>query len=131
MTIVQSVRSVVWKYFVLRGRAGRPEFWWWALAYMTAIIVAGRIDLQFDDVLFSRIEGMPPFPIATFVFLALLPAHIAVSARRLHDVGCSAWLLAIGVIPVVGALVLLWHFIKPSVEAVNRHGRPPPGITYY
>lgn len=131
MTIVQSVRSVVWKYFVLRGRAGRPEFWWWVLAYLTAIIVAGRIDMQFDGVLFGGIGGMPPLPIATFVFLALLPAHIAVSARRLHDVGCSAWWLAIGIIPMIGWLTLLWLFVKPSVEAVNRHGRPPPGISYY
>lgn len=131
MTIVQSVRSVVFKYFVLKGRAGRSEFWWWVLAYLTAIIVAARMDVQFDAVLFAGVGGLPPLPIATFVFLALLPAHIAVSARRLHDIGCSAWLLLVGLIPVIGALVLLWHFVKPSVEAVNRHGRPPPGITYY
>jgi uncharacterized membrane protein YhaH (DUF805 family) len=131
MMIGKSVRSVIFKFFVLRGRAGRSEFWWWVLAYLTTVIVAGRIDLQFDGVLFGGTEGLPPFPITTFVLIALLPAHIAVSARRLHDAGRSAWWLALGIVPVLGWMILLWYFVKPSVEAVNRHGRPPPGITYF
>lgn len=101
------------------------------LTYLTLMIVFIQMDLLFDKVVFANIKGMPNLPLATAVFIVLLPAHFAVCARRLHDVGCSAWLLVIGLIPVIGALILLWHFVKPSVEAVNRHGRPPKGVNYY
>lgn len=131
MTIGKSVRSVISKSFVLRGRAGRSEFWWWVLAYLTVIIAAWRIDMQFDGILFAGMGAMPPLPVTTVVMIGLLPSHVAVSARRLHDAGHSAWWLGLGIVPVLGWLILLWFFIAPSVEAVNRHGRPPPGIGYY
>lgn len=129
--MVKSIQSVLSKYMTIRGRAGRPEFWWWILVYATVMVVFVRLDIYFDRVLFANIPGMPPLPMASAVFMALLPAHVAVCARRLHDVGRSAWLLAVGVIPVIGALILLWHFLLPSVEAINRHGRPPEGVSYY
>ncbi|MFT6774246.1 MAG: uncharacterized membrane protein YhaH (DUF805 family) [Paracoccaceae bacterium] len=131
MTMVRSVRTVLSKYLTVRGRAGRPEFWWWVLVYATVVIVFAEVDLSFDEAIFGNMQGMPRLPLASAAFLGLLPAHVTVCARRLHDVGCSAWLLAVGLVPVVGQIILLWYFTKPSVEAVNRHGRPPEGITYF
>ncbi len=44
MTMQDAVRSVLSKYATFSGRAGRPEFWWWVLATVIALIVAGLID---------------------------------------------------------------------------------------
>jgi len=127
----KSIQSALAKYFVISGRAGRPEFWWWNLFYITLLVVLVRLDMRFDALIFAGVAHLPPVPLATMAALLLAPAHVAVSARRLHDVGCSAWMLTVGLIPLIGWVVLLWFFCKPSVGAVNRHGRPPEGIPYF
>ena len=53
-------------------------------------------------------------------------ALLAVGARRLHDVGRSAWFLLLGLVPVVGTLVLLYFMVQPSQPESNEYG-PPSG----
>ena len=59
--------------------------------------------------------------------VVLLPS-LAVSVRRLHDIGRTGWWLFIYFVPVVGPLLLLYFFVQPSDEAPNRYGPvPQPG----
>jgi hypothetical protein len=44
----KSLQSALAKYFVISGRAGRPEFWWWHLFYITLLVVLVRLDMRFD-----------------------------------------------------------------------------------
>jgi uncharacterized membrane protein YhaH (DUF805 family) len=50
---------------------------------------------------------------------------VAVGVRRLHDTGRSGWWLLIGLIPLVGAVVLIVFFCTDSERGPNRWGPSP------
>jgi uncharacterized membrane protein YhaH (DUF805 family) len=51
--------------------------------------------------------------------LLLLIPGIAVSVRRLHDIGRSGWFLLLAFVPLVGFLLLVYWFVQPSKEQDN------------
>ncbi|MGH8611865.1 MAG: DUF805 domain-containing protein, partial [Gammaproteobacteria bacterium] len=53
---------------------------------------------------------------------------IAVSVRRLHDSGKSGWWLLIGLVPLLGAIMLLVFMVQDSVPGENQYG-PNPKVT--
>lgn len=57
-------------------------------------------------------------PVALWVLLAA-------GAQRLHDRDHSARWLLLGVIPILGALWLLWQFLRAGVRSDNRWGPDP------
>jgi uncharacterized membrane protein YhaH (DUF805 family) len=57
--------------------------------------------------------------------LAVIIPGIAVSVRRLHDVGKSGWFLFIGLIPIIGAIWLLVLFCTDGNPGVNEYGPNP------
>ncbi|QDH14505.1 DUF805 domain-containing protein [Formicincola oecophyllae] len=72
-------------YAVFKGRAPRAEFWWFMLFMWIFILIAGGLDILFHwwGVLGSLVD------------LALILPHLAVSTRRLHDIGRSGWWLVV------------------------------------
>ena len=58
---------------------------------------------------------------ALFALATVLPT-IAVSVRRLHDLDKSGWLLLIGLIPLVGAIILLVWACQEGTRGPNRFG---------
>jgi uncharacterized membrane protein YhaH (DUF805 family) len=112
------------------GRAGRAEFWWWALFAALALAAAALA----DGLVVHPALGQAPFedgagrPVTFVAALALLPPTLAVAARRLHDTGRSAWWLLAGLAPVLGALLLAWFLSQPSKPRANRHGEPVTGL---
>ena len=107
MNFSQAVSTCLRKYVDFSGRAGRPEFWWFFAFQILVMFVSGMI----SDVL-NGLTG-----------LALLLPGLAVGARRLHDIGKSAWFLLLGLIPILGFLILLYWFVQPS-EGPNTYGLP-------
>jgi uncharacterized membrane protein YhaH (DUF805 family) len=61
--------------------------------------------------------------------LAVLLPGLAVTFRRLHDTGRSAWWILIGVIPIVGSIVLLVFTCLPGAAGPNQYGPDPKAIT--
>jgi uncharacterized membrane protein YhaH (DUF805 family) len=57
--------------------------------------------------------------------LAVLIPSIAVSVRRLHDSGRSAWWLLIGLVPILGGIVLLVFMALDSTPGENQFGPNP------
>jgi uncharacterized membrane protein YhaH (DUF805 family) len=93
MSFVEAVQTCFQKYVVFSGRASRPEFWYWILFYVLASFLIGTID---------NILGVGGWLRTLFTLAAFLP-WIAVSVRRLHDIGHSAWfLLLLYGLPVLG-----------------------------
>ncbi|MES3003576.1 MAG: DUF805 domain-containing protein [Pseudomonadota bacterium] len=103
--IQKAVKSCFNKYVEFKGRADRPEFWWFFLFQVVVLAILGMV----SNVLYG---------LAT---LALLLPGLAVGARRLHDIGKSGWFLLIGLIPFIGWLVLIYFFAQPSGPA-NEYG---------
>ena len=58
--------------------------------------------------------------VATFI-----PA-LAVSVRRLHDIGRSGWWLLIAFIPVVGIIILIVWACKRGETGANPYGSLQP-----
>jgi uncharacterized membrane protein YhaH (DUF805 family) len=50
---------------------------------------------------------------------------LAVGVRRLHDTGRSGWWLLIGLIPLIGAIVLLVFFFQDGQPGNNDYGPSP------
>lgn len=60
-----------------------------------------------------------------FYILAMLIPSIAVSVRRLHDIGKSGWMLLIYFIPLIGSIWLLILFLTDSEPGENKYGPNP------
>ena len=115
-------------YFTFNGRASRPEYWWW--------------------VLFTFLLGL--IPLAGLV--TLIPT-LAVTSRRLHDIGKSGWLqilpwaivavtwvlnvvalatalFGIGMIAAFASFVVLIVWLaKKGDEGPNKYGPDPRQAT--
>lgn len=105
MTIQESVKTCVRKYADFSGRATRAEFWWWVLATTVVGFAIGAV-----DGFINSITGPYSFsPLSAIFGLAILLPDLAVTARRLHDIGKSGWWqlvwLAVGVLAIVPAIV--------------------------
>lgn len=128
MSFGEAIKTCFQKYADFRGRASRPEFWWFVLLYSIVVFaltwpyVFGwpSFDGSSEDAvsLFGLLTGL--------AFLALLLPYLAVGARRLHDTGKSGAWWFIGLVSF-GWVVLLVFFASDGDQDWNRYG-PPPGI---
>ena len=57
--------------------------------------------------------------------LGVMIPGLAVSVRRLHDIGRSGWYYLIGLIPIVGGIILLVWFCKEGDRFSNDWGEDP------
>lgn len=135
------------RFATFSGRARRSEFWGFILFFylFTQFVFAWRepfffwhIDVWPDglyDLFASWKEYFlsweflrSSFIIGSFSSLiriiCLIPL-LAVSVRRLHDIGYSAWYLLFGLIPFVGWVILIIFFCMDSEEKSNKYGPSP------
>lgn len=70
-------------------------------------------------------------PIAVLIgglaILAMLPASLSVTVRRLHDLGLSGWWLLVNVLPL-GGLLLLLYYCKGGENGPNDYGDDPKSL---
>lgn len=112
------------KYVEFNGRARRAEFWWFILFVFVVSTILSLIDMAlFEGVL----QDIGPLS-AIFTLITLIPA-IAVTARRLHDVGRSGWWQLLFLLPVIGFLVILFWAVQKGTDGPNEYGRDPLGGT--
>jgi len=119
MDMMTAVKSVLRNYVGFQGRAPRSEFWWWYLFYLIVAIVLGIID--------ATVIGSDAGILGAVWVLATLLPFLAVSVRRLHDIDRSGWWILIGIIPLVGWILIIYWYTRPSDEAANRFGENPFG----
>jgi uncharacterized membrane protein YhaH (DUF805 family) len=100
---------VLRRAFDFNTRSSRAEFWWFML-FQILISVAIIIILPILSTLFSLIIMIP---------------SISVAIRRLHDIKKSGWWLLTIFIPLIGIILLIIFFIKPSDPSSNQWGAIP------
>jgi uncharacterized membrane protein YhaH (DUF805 family) len=103
------------KYATFHGRSSRSAFWWWTLFYVLIIIGASIADATIKTPVVSGLA-----------WLALFIPNLAVLVRRLHDTDHSGWWVLIGLIPLVGAIVLI-VFACTDSGPPNKWGDGPDG----
>ncbi|WP_299779730.1 DUF805 domain-containing protein [uncultured Formosa sp.] len=107
-------------YADFKGRARRQEYWMFVLINM---IISWSLSL-FDYVL-----GTSFFAIISGLYsLAVIIPGIAVSVRRLHDVGKSGWYLLLSLIPIIGWIWLLILMVTDGESGPNNWGDNPKGL---
>ena len=120
------------KYAQFSGRSRRSEFWMFALMIFIIEVVFYALMGAMGGVMTPG--GPPPsgpagliFGVFGLVMLGLLIPSIAVTFRRLHDTNRSAWWLLIGLVPFLGALVLLVFYFLDGTLGPNKFGLDPKG----
>ena len=63
--------------------------------------------------------------LANIYSLAVLIPGLAVAVRRLHDTNRSGWWLFIGLVPLIGAIILLVFMVQDSQPGENQYGPNP------
>jgi len=117
--------EVLKKYAIFSGRARRKEYWLFVLFNFIASLILSIIDGMFGT--YSLETGMGL--LSNLYLLAVLIPGIAVSVRRLHDISRSGWWLLIGLIPLIGAIVLLIFMAQDSKPGENQFGPNPKDVT--
>lgn len=103
----EAIKLFFTNYTNFTGRSTKSEYWW---AFLFNILVS------------TVTTGIPV--IGGLVSVALLIPGLAVAVRRLHDTGKKWTYMFIGLIPLVGAILLIIQYCKDS-DADNQWGPAP------
>lgn len=129
MGFIDAIKTVYKQYFTFSGRAVRSEYWWWWLFNVIVSVVIALVEGGTTSTVGEGTVGAAYYagPIGTIWALGNLVPGIAVAVRRLHDIGRSGWWLLLGLIPLIGALVLLYWMCCRGTSGTNRFGPDPFG----
>lgn len=115
LNIMNWYLKVLRKYADFGGRARRKEYWMFVLFNLIFAVVAAILDSMLgSSMLIYGLYG-----------LAMLIPSLAVTVRRLHDIGKSGWMFLIILIPIIGFIWLLILLIKDGDHAENQYGADP------
>ena len=130
MQFLEAIETcVVKKYCDFSGRASRSEFWWFTLGtiivsyvwqFIMSLLIGSAVTFNTDGTFhFEAIQLLGYIP-----SLALMLPSIAVTVRRLHDVGKSGWWYLLIFVCCIGGLYILFLNIQDS-EGDNEYGPRP------
>jgi uncharacterized membrane protein YhaH (DUF805 family) len=120
MGFTDAIKTGFQKYIGFSGRAARSEYWYWVLFVILVQIVAWLIDMTLFGFNTTGVN-----PIGALASLALLLPGLAVSIRRLHDIDRVGWWIFLALIPIVGAIVLIYWACLRGTVGENRFGPDP------
>lgn len=101
-------------YADFKGRARRQEFWMFMLVNWVIAVVLGIVGNLLHFGLLGSIYS-----------LAVLVPTLGVGVRRLHDMGKSGWWYLICLVPVLGAIYLIYLWCQDSQAEANEWGANP------
>lgn len=113
------------QYTDFSGRARRTEYWMFVLFHVLAIIATMVIDTLLGLTMMS--DSYYGLLYLIYVIISFVPA-LAVSVRRLHDIGKSGWYYLINFIPLIGPLWFLVYACTDGEAKTNKWGPNPKGI---
>ena len=113
-------------YADFTGRARRSEYWYFVLFNFIVSILIG---LSLGVI--AGLLNVPALVYLAYLWsLAVFIPSLAVSVRRLHDIGRSGWWLLLSLIPLVGSIILIiWH-CTDSQPGANQYGPNPKEMDY-
>jgi len=109
MTFTKAISTCLGKYFDFKGRAARPEYWWFYL--FTVILTWGSLLVDSSQVISSLLS------------LAFFFPGLAAGARRLHDTNRSGWWQLLS-LTIIGLIPLIIWLASKGDEGPNQHGEP-------
>jgi uncharacterized membrane protein YhaH (DUF805 family) len=113
--------KVLKQFADFNGRARRQEYWMFVLFNLLFVFVAGMLDRVLN--LADPTTGIGPL-YGLYILAVFIPG-IAVSIRRLHDIGKSGWMLLLALIPIIGGIWLLVLMVREGDRGENKYGPDP------
>ncbi|MBT2481415.1 DUF805 domain-containing protein [Streptomyces sp. ISL-94] len=110
--------DVLKKYADFSGRARRQEYWMFFLCNLAVAIVVAIID---------AVIGANMIIYGLYVLAIIVPC-IALTVRRLHDLGKSGWWCFIVFIPLVGGIWLIVLAATEGQPGPNQYGPSPKAV---
>ena len=123
MSFMSAMKSGFKNSFSLSGRVSRSEYWFWVL---------GGIIFQLTMVIGSIVLAVMEVPVLPGLMILapilLVPGSITLVVRRLHDVGMSGWMWFVALVPVIGAIYLIYLFVQEGDFGENAYGAVPTNM---
>ncbi|MDR1164417.1 MAG: DUF805 domain-containing protein [Deltaproteobacteria bacterium] len=112
-------------FFSFQGRASRTEYWLFmislsllAMVGIFLFVLAGAFLLPKDNPNAKNIVVLG----SVICYLAIFVGQVSILARRVHDIGSSAWLVLVAYIVPFVALVMAF---MPGDKGPNKYGSGP------
>jgi uncharacterized membrane protein YhaH (DUF805 family) len=122
MGFVDAIKSGFRNRINFSGRATRSEFWFWTLfvvLYSVVLMVAFlALNLDVD-------KALNPFIVVCLLILVSVVPGIALTVRRLHDLGRSGWTGLVLVVPFLGQVIFVVWMCTRGTQGPNRFGGDP------
>jgi len=117
--MIEWYKKVVFdNYANFKGRARRSEYWYYSLISLFISIILAIFDYVLGATILNGDLGILR---GLYSLIVLIPG-LAVTVRRLHDVGKSGWFFFIILIPLIGAIWLLILFFTEGEDETNAYG---------
>ena len=97
-----------------QGRASVSAYWWYALAVIIVNVVLEIFSVAIGSVALTML--------ILLVMIVVGLSHLSLAVRRMHDTDKSGWMLLLGLIPFVGAIIVLVFAALPGTPGQNRFG---------
>lgn len=127
MSFIDAIKSYFKNYATFKGRARRSEFWFTVLftflvSAALSIVFQGPTEMVWDMEVEQSSAAENLWSLATIV------PSLAVTWRRLHDVGRSGKYFFFILIPIAGFIMLLIELTKDSQPGANGYGAPVKAV---
>ncbi|MBZ9599145.1 MULTISPECIES: DUF805 domain-containing protein [Streptomyces] len=110
--------DVLKKYATFSGRARRQEYWMFFLFQMAVVIVLAILD---------AVIGAGSLIVGLYALATLVPT-LALTVRRLHDLGKSGAWYFIAFVPLIGGIWLLVLTATAGQPQPNQYGPDPKAL---
>ena len=104
------------------GRSRRKEYWHFQLFNAIVMIFLGLFAIAFSD---QDKPAMIPFGLMSAYGLVVFVPSLAITVRRLHDIGKSGWWYLIAFVPLIGGMVLFVFTVLDGDPERNEYGPNP------
>lgn len=115
---------LAWLLFAMKGRVSRQLYW---LSYLLLVCLNAALVGQLlggEEASFSRIAET----VGPLVILVTIYSNLAVSVKRLHDVGYSGFLAIAMFVPIVNFVFTIWIGLLPGTAGPNAYGDVPDSV---
>ena len=111
MNIFEALKKCFLNYANFHGRAGRSEYWYFCLFNLVVMIILMKVSAALGSKIFLNLW-----------MLAMACPGLAVSWRRLHDIGKSGKYWFVNFIPGIGGIIFAVWMLQMGEIGPNQYG---------
>ena len=125
MKMIEAVKHVFQNFANFSGRARRSEYWYFVLFNVIVSAALSVFNKQVPTQVAGEVMMITQNKILSAYQLLVFIPSLAVTVRRLHDVGKSGWNYLWILLPIIGWIMLLVWECRDGERMDNRFGPDP------